>query len=80
MPSSNGDMSIYKNERDGIQCKADNLSAFLYEYKAVLYQKNPAPFTEKDLKMRDIVLETYPRTSSSMLSTAFQSEPAFETV
>lgn len=80
MPSSNGDMSIYKNERDGIQCKADNLSAFLYEYKAVLYQKNPAPFTENDLKMRDIVLETYPRTSSSMLSTAFQSEPAFETV
>ena len=80
MPSSEGDMSIYRNERDGIQCKADNLRAFLYEFKAVLYQKIPAPFTKNDLKLRTIVLETYPSTRSSILSIDFQREPAFETV
>ena len=80
MPSSERDMSIYRNERDGIQCKADNLSAFLYEYKAVLYQKKPAPFTENDLRVREIVLETYPKTRSGILSTAIQREPAFKTM
>ena len=80
MPSSEWDTSIYKNERDGIQCKADNLSAFLYEFKAVMYQKDFAPFTKKDLMMREIVLDNYPRSRSSFLSTGIQREPYFEII
>jgi hypothetical protein len=80
MPSSEGDISIYRNERDGIQCKTDNLSAFMYEYKAVLYQRHPAPFTENDLRLRAVILEAYPSVRSSMFSFAVQDEPAFDTV
>jgi hypothetical protein len=80
MPSSEGDISIYRNERAGIHCIADNLKAFLYQHKAVLYQKESAPFTERDLKLRKIVFETYPKKRSSVFDSAFQKEPHFDTI
>ena len=76
----NGFTTLSNSYPSGIMFKSDNLNAFLYEYKAVLYQKNPAPCAQNDLRMRDIVLETYPKTRSSILSTAIHREPVFETV
>lgn len=80
MPSSKGDMSIYRNEREGIHCKADNLSAFLYQHKAVLYQAITAPFTKRDMRLREMILMIYPQSKSSMLTLAVQSEPEFTVI
>ncbi len=77
-PYGEFDLSLYQDEREGLQCKADNLSAFLQPFKAVLYQKTQAPFTRRDLRLREIVMESYPRERSTMLTIGYPGEPDFE--
>ncbi|MBN2334481.1 hypothetical protein JXL21_02905, partial [Candidatus Bathyarchaeota archaeon] len=77
MPFSDRDLSLYRHERDGIKVESDSLSAFLYQFKAVLFQREAAAFTSRDLSLRNTVLEAYPRESSGLLSTTFIGEPGF---
>ena len=78
MPFSEMDVSIYRYERDGIKVEADTLSAFLYLYKAVLFQLKDEPFTQRDRELREAVLSHYPRDRSSAMATAVNTEPRFE--
>ena len=78
MPFSELDVSIYRYERDGIKVKADTLSAFLYMFKAVLFQVEAEPFTVLDKELREAVLSHYTRDRSSILATGVVSEPPFE--
>ena len=68
------------DERDELQVKADTLSAMLSRFRAVLYQKESAPFTTRDMELRNKVLELYPRDRSTPFPWGFSSEPKFETV
>jgi hypothetical protein len=80
LPSSETEFSLFKDEREGLKVTADTLSAFLYPMKAVLYQREAAPFTPKDLELRRIVLERYPRSRPTPLPWSFSVEPKFEKV
>ena len=79
MPTGRVDLSPYKFDRDGLKISADTLAVFTYPFKAVLFQREPAPFTSKDLKLRDRILELYPKNKSSLLSIgAAYREPKFQ--
>lgn len=78
MPSSPFDCSIYKHERDGYKLTADTPYAFIYPFKAVLYQKTPGNFTYNDLKLRKVLLEHYPRVRGTALTIAAIREPPFK--
>ncbi len=79
MPTGPVDLSPYKFDRDGLKISADTLAVFTYPFKAVLFQREPAHFTSKDLKLRNRILELYPKNKSSLLSIgAAYSEPKFQ--
>lgn len=54
------DLSFKKEEREKLKVTADTLTVRLAEFKAVLYQQRTAPFTPKDLELRDKVFKLYP--------------------
>ncbi|RJS90132.1 hypothetical protein CW700_01645 [Candidatus Bathyarchaeota archaeon] len=58
--------------------KADTLSAFLSAWRAVLFQKYKAPFTKRDLELREILFRLYPRITPTPLPFSFSQEPPFE--
>ena len=73
------DLSLYEKERGVIEVRADTLSAFLSGYRAVLCQKEKAPFTEKDMELRNTVLKLYPHARPTPFPWLFSEEPKFET-
>jgi hypothetical protein len=78
MPYGDMDVSLYKMHRDSLKVNADTLSAFLYPFKAVLFQKAAAPFTSRDLSLRNKILELYPRNRSTLVTISFTREPKYD--
>lgn len=79
MPTGRVDMSPYKFDREGLKITADTLAVFTHPFKAVLFQKESALFTSRDLKLRNRILELYRKNKSSLLSIgAAYSEPKFQ--
>jgi hypothetical protein len=74
-----GEISIYKGERDEVVVQADTLMAHLSAVRGVLSQKEVKPFTQKDLELRKRVLEIYPRDRPTVLPWQFSHEPKFQT-
>jgi hypothetical protein len=74
---SEREVSIYKNTRKEIIIKADTLGAIISTFRAILYQKEKAPFTTKDMKLRQEILDLYPRRSASPLPIGYSFEPKF---
>ncbi len=64
--------------RDHVTVKADTLEAFLNPYEANLFQRVAAPFTPLDLRLREVILDIYPRTRSTVVPIYFSREPEFE--
>ena len=60
---SDQEVAIYKTTRKEIMVKADTVGAIIGTFRAILYQKDKAPFTSRDLLLRQKILELYPRTS-----------------
>jgi hypothetical protein len=56
--------------------KADSLFVAIAPRRAVLFQKEPQPFTSRDLALRETILTLYPQDS---LVGLFSKEPSFET-
>ena len=54
--------------------KADTLHAAITPTKATLYQKTVTPFTPRDVKLREIILEWYPNQYTMFF---FAKEPQF---
>lgn len=50
--------------REKIKIKADTLTVRLSPFRAILYQREPERFTEKDMELRKRILELYPRSKS----------------
>jgi hypothetical protein len=65
--------------RDHLIVKADTLEAFLTQSVATLLQKQLRPFTQRDIRLREIVLDLYRETRSGILSPYLQQEPEFDT-
>jgi len=78
MPKAEGDISLNKDYRNHLLVKADTLIALLEPFRANLSQREAAPFTEKDMKLRKIVLDIYPRNRWTPMPWSFVHEPKFE--
>ena len=78
VPSSNWEVALFPYHREHLRVRADNLSARLAHMRAVLYQKNWAPFTERDVELRRKIREIYDRDLITPLPLAFKTEPEFE--
>ncbi|MFB0543632.1 MAG: hypothetical protein ACETVR_02510 [Candidatus Bathyarchaeia archaeon] len=72
------DISPYVGQRWEILVKADTLAAFLSAWRAVLFQRSRAPFTRRDMELREIVLKLYPRNRPTPFPWSFSFEPPFE--
>lgn len=70
--------SLYKEDRREIVVKADTLTASLSLFRVVLNQKNAAPFTERDMELRDKMHELYPHDRPTPFPWAFNPEPKFD--
>jgi len=77
-----GDMEISVSDdmREELRIEADTLSAFLSILKVVLFQREPAPFTARDMELRKRMMELYPRERPTPFPFMFGREPNFEVV
>jgi hypothetical protein len=64
--------------RDHLIVKADTLEAFLTQSVGTLLQRKSSPFTQRDLRLREIVLSSYDETRAGTLSPYVQREPEFD--
>ena len=69
--------SLYKEDRREIVVKADTLKASLSLFRVVLNQEKPAPFTAKDMHLRERVHELYPHDRPTPFPWSFNPEPKF---
>lgn len=76
---SEQEIAIHKTTRKEIIVKADTVGAIIGTFRAILYQKDKAPFTTHDLLLRQKILELYPRTTPSPLPLMPSFEPKFVT-
>jgi len=75
---SDRDMTLYRGHREELKAKADSLTVLLSRTRAVLYQREAEPFTERDVRLRSRILELYPRGRVTPLPLMFSDEPKFE--
>jgi len=72
------EISIYKDQRDELKVAADTLIALISPFRAVLNQKERAPFTERDMALRKKIFELYPRDRPTPFPWEWSIEPKFE--
>ena len=75
-PDDRRNMSPYGREK--LRVRADTLGAYLAPERAVMYQREPQPFTARDLELRKRIFELYTRDRATPLPLFFQDEPKFE--
>jgi hypothetical protein len=78
MPTNKYDIALRRKYRDYLYVKADTLVAALSHFSATLSQKEKKAFTKKDMKLRQIVLDTYPNSTSTPIPVGHSFEPKFE--
>ena len=76
---SEQEVSIHKDSRKEIIIRADTVNAIISRFRAILYQKEIAPFTATDLKLRQEIIDLYPRNSPSPIPVGVSYEPKFIT-
>jgi hypothetical protein len=78
-PDEKGEF-ISLGERDiaRIEVKADTLSAYIAPSKAVLFQKESAPFTKRDMELRETLLALYPHVIPAPIPLFYRREPKFK--
>jgi hypothetical protein len=72
------EFSLYKDTRNETLVMADTLKAYISRFRAVLFQRDRAPFTPRDMELRRRLLEVYPRDRPSPFPWAFSDEEPFE--
>jgi hypothetical protein len=80
LPSTKEEISLFKVDRERMKIEADTLRARLSSYRVVLYQRENAPFTPRDMALRGRALELYPHNSPTPFPIQFSIEPEFEVV
>jgi hypothetical protein len=72
------ELTLMKEARDRYLIKSDTLTVFLSIYRVVMVQKVAAPFTAKDMKLRNRLLELFPKERQTVLAIRSIPEPEFE--
>jgi len=71
-------ISLNNEMNEELRVRADTLTAFLSPFKVVLFQRDPAPFTERDVALRKKMIELYPHERPTPFPFMFGTEPRFE--
>jgi hypothetical protein len=79
-PSYELELTLRKDEREEILVRSDTLRVYVSAFRAVMFQKEAAPFTPRDLELRNRVMELYPHARPTPLPMQFSTEPEFETI
>ena len=74
------DIDLSPFEREELRVRADTLAAYLPPFRAVLLQREAAPFTGSDLDLRSRLFRMYPRDIRSPLPMLYMDEPKFEVI
>ena len=77
-PKDDTELTLYGDQRDEVTAYADTLSAALGSYRAILYQRERRPFTEKDLRLRAWVLKNYDKATPTPFPWGGDSEPRYD--
>jgi len=72
------EFSLFTDARREVLVKADTLKAYISRFRAVLFQRDRAPFTPRDMELRRRLLEVYLRDRPSPFPWAFSDEEPFE--
>ena len=78
MPGDDREIALYKDYREGLNVKADTLGVYLSPIRAVLYQRESAPFTARDVDLRERIIELYPHDRPTPFPLFYSVEPKFE--
>ena len=78
IPKYELELTLQKEYRDELVVKVDTLTAHLSQFRAVLTQKEAKPFSRRDLKLRERVVEIYPQNRPTPLPWDYVAEPKFE--
>lgn len=79
-PGTKYEATIHKDDRSELEVKSDTLVALLSSFRAVLSQRESAPFTPRDMELRNRIIELYPRERPTPFPWLFSHEPRFEVV
>ncbi len=74
------ELTYMKEMRDRYLIKSDTLVVFLSIFRVVMTQKVGAPLTAKDMKLREKMMELFPKERPTFLPWQTSTEPEFETV
>jgi len=77
-PETESKMHMHLYNFRELKLKADTLNAFISLTRAVLFQKERAPFTTRDMELRKKILEIYPRNRPTPFPFLINDEPKFE--
>jgi len=77
IPEYELELSLQKEYRDELIVESDTLTAHLSQFRAVLTQKEDKPFTSKDMKLRQNIIEAYPHSRPTPLPWNYVEEPSF---
>ena len=78
LPRDETRMSIHAESAKELRVRSDTLTAFMSPFRVVMAQKERAPFTKRDMDLRRIVFELYPKSRPTPFPWFFSSEPEFE--
>ena len=78
LPSSETEINVYEDEKEEIKIKGDTLTVYISNFRAVLNQREAAPFTRKDLTLKDKVFELYTHSRPTPFPWLIEVEPKFE--
>ena len=74
-PTDKHEISLYKDERDEIEARSDNMVAFLSRFRATISQLQEKPLNLKDIELRDIIKDHYPRDRPTPFPWEWNPEP-----
>ena len=74
------ELTYRKELRDRYMIKSDTLTVFLSIFRVVMTQRRPALFTERDVKLREKMIELFPEERPTFLPWQFSTEPEYETI
>lgn len=77
-PGDSIEVSLFKEDRVELVVTADKMRIHMSAHRAILSQISDGPFTKQDMKLRDYVLEKYPRSRPTPFPWSFNIEPSFE--
>ena len=77
-PGDDIEVSLFKEDRLELVVTADKMRIHMNAHRAILSQIKDGPFTKNDMKLREYVLEKYPRSRPTPFPWSFNFEPSFE--